>query len=1212
MAAIFISHSSRDRDIAIELRERLTERKYASLFLDLDREDGIVVGEQWERVLYRELRSCQIVIALVSDAWLDSRWCFAEATHAREKGKRILGLKITDKVPSIFTDTQMIDFRPAHRADAYERLWTGLELALDPRGRAAWDRRRPPYPGLVQFNEEDAAVYFGRNDDVRQLQERVEAARRNPTRPTSLLLVLGASGSGKSSLVRAGLIPALRRDPESWLLVEPFRPGSRPVTELAKAVAALRGAPAWRETRDVLTAANPSELADLADDLRTSAGHRTATPLVIIDQLEESIESDEDVSGALIPLQQAGWIVIATLRSDFLARFQQKMRAVYEPFALGPLSDLAAVVSGPARVAALDLEPGLVDALVADTRTSEALPLLAFTLRELWQVLDGSGTLTTRHYREQLGGLDGAIRRAAEKAFAGESDEAALRQAFLRLAQVSEAGQFQRRLCRWSDIPAAARPRLQQFVNARLLVSREFDGDPVIEVAHETLFSAWDRLRQWLADDREFLLWRRRLDSVRQVWGLSRDDGALLRGGLLAEAERWAREHPLDLAEQEFVSASVALRDREVQEREEHARRLQEQRDLALARYLAGEALRAPDPRLGLLLAIEAVRVRDMLETRSAIIERLLRTHRVHTSLYPGAFSIFSGLVMSRDGARLAVRVEGLVRVYEIGTLSWRDYAVPGIAERVGPVIFDAAGSHLLTTTFDREVVELTQPGASRTVISLPRFEFEMITAMALHPSEPRLAAAHVGGLVTVHDLITGARGPDLEADRSDKDWLPVVLSFDEAGGVLVTVNHDGKTRAVNYPEGESYEMNDVTQTIVDDIVKASGQRVVGGGLENVVKLDGVECHGHADSVWRLADAPASRFVATLSQDQSVILWDRRQPRPRILLDTTPSSSTRLPQLDDITWSPDGRLVAVAADDRRVIVFDVETGRREVVLDGYKGEVASVAFSPDGRWLASGSWTGELRLWDLRASESVRLPSHDNSILRVRWSPDGGWLASLDFPNAMTIWDLEKRQPRGRWTSSYAKRDKPVKSLAVHPDGRRVAVCDEEGFIQMISVDSLKPSINDQGYSDANYTLAFRHDGLLASGGGDRRVDLWNIENGDLTGALRGHRGPVLSAAFSPGGSILATGSFDSTIILWDVASAQPFATPLTGHQDSVTGVAFSPDGRRLASCGRDGLVFLWDVQLADWIAVAQQKAGRTLTPRERQQFLGESPEEAD
>jgi len=440
---------------------------------------------------------------------------------------------------------------------------------------------------------------------------------------------------------------------------------------------------------------------------------------------------------------------------------------------------------------------------------------------------------------------------------------------------------------------------------------------------------------------------------------------------------------------------------------------------------------------------------------------------------------------------------------------------------------------------------------------------------------------------------------------------MPLVLSFDEAGGVLVAVNHDGQMRAWNYPEGESYELNDYSQVIVDEIVEHGGQGVVHGGLENVVKLDRSDCHGHADSVWRFADAPASRFAATSSQDGSVILWDRRQPRPRMLLDTAPPSSTRLPQVDDIAWSPDGRLVAVAADDRRVIVFDVEAGRREMALDGYEGEVASVAFSPDGRWLASGSWTGELRLWDLRASESIALPNQNNAVPHVRWSPDGSWLASLDHPNALIIWDLETRQPRARWTSSFASHEKPVISFAVHPDGSRVAVCDDNGFIEVFSLESLRVTNNDMGHSEAVRALAFRHDGLLASCGVDRRVHLWNIETGDLTEALKGHRGPVLSAAFSPDGSILATGSYDSTIILWDVASRQPFASPLTGHTGWVTGLVFSPDGRRVASCGRDGLVYLWDVQLADWIALAQQKAGRALTPRERQQYLDESLEAA-
>jgi len=317
--------------------------------------------------------------------------------------------------------------------------------------------------------------------------------------------------------------------------------------------------------------------------------------------------------------------------------------------------------------------------------------------------------------------------------------------------------------------------------------------------------------------------------------------------------------------------------------------------------------------------------------------------------------------------------------------------------------------------------------------------------------------------------------------------------------------------------------------------------------------------------------------------------------------------STRLPQVDDISWSPDGRLVAVATDDRRVIVFDVETGRRALVLDGYEGEASSVAFSPDGRWLASGSRAGELRLWDLRASESIPLSSQSKEIGHVRWSPDGRWLGSLDPPNALTIWDLETREPRARLTISFARHDTPVTSFAVHPDGASVAVCDSNGFIEVRSIESQKVINNDMGHSGAVRALAFRHDGVLASCGVDRRVHLWSVETGESRGVLKGHRGPVLAAAFSPDGSILATGSYDSTIILWAVAAREPFATPLMGHRGWVTGLAFSPDGRRVASCGRDGLVYLWDVQLADWIALAQQKAGRTLTPRERQQFLGES-----
>ena len=161
MSAIFISHSSKNKDLACELYQRLQAKHYHSVFLDVDRDDGIIAGEKWEKVLYRELRTCQVLIALVSKQWLASRWCFAEFSHAREKGKTIIGLQLANKInQSVLNDTQVIQFTPNARDEGYESLWRGLQNALDIRGFHRWKEKdergqpRAPYPGFKTFQEQ--------------------------------------------------------------------------------------------------------------------------------------------------------------------------------------------------------------------------------------------------------------------------------------------------------------------------------------------------------------------------------------------------------------------------------------------------------------------------------------------------------------------------------------------------------------------------------------------------------------------------------------------------------------------------------------------------------------------------------------------------------------------------------------------------------------------------------------------------------------------------------------------------------------------------------------------------------------------------------------------------------------------------------------------------------------------------------------------------
>jgi TIR domain len=269
VARVFISHSSRDNEAAARIKAWLQERGFETPFLDFDKHAGIPPGADWERTLYQQVERSEAVIIIQTPNWLESKWCFAEFTQARALGKPIFPIIETPTGGTLISpDIQALDLR-SDREGGLERLASALtRIALDAQGGFAWDATRPPYPGLLAFQEEDAALYFGRDDEIRRLIERLNARRAQGG--NRLLALLGASGSGKSSLLRAGVIPRLKRDPRNWIVLPTIRPQVRPVDELARSLAVAAGPGTdWRSLQAALLAADPVPvLRDLAGTLR--------------------------------------------------------------------------------------------------------------------------------------------------------------------------------------------------------------------------------------------------------------------------------------------------------------------------------------------------------------------------------------------------------------------------------------------------------------------------------------------------------------------------------------------------------------------------------------------------------------------------------------------------------------------------------------------------------------------------------------------------------------------------------------------------------------------------------------------------------------------------------------------------------------------------------------------------------------------------------
>jgi hypothetical protein len=433
MARVFISHSSRDNEPAARIKTWLAEQGFETPFLDYDKHGGIPPGADWEKTLYREIERCEAVVIIQTPNWLESKWCFAEFTQARALGKSIFPIIETPTGDTLISpDIQALDLR-MDREGGLEQLSGELtRIALDAQGGFGWDASRPPYPGLLAFQEEDAALYFGRDDDIRRLIERLNARRSQGG--TKLIALLGASGSGKSSLLRAGVIPRLKRAGRNWVVLPPMRPQVRPVDEMARSLAvACGGDMDWRKLREDLNGDNLAlTLSDIANDLRINAGANEAQILLPIDQSEELFgAADPDQALRFFEILNVAmandlpFIAVMALRSDYLGLLQsaERLTARFEEFSLGPmpLARIPQIIEGPARVAGLNIDEAFVHQAARDAQTEDALPLLAFALRELYDRAADDNYLSLDEYnalgdpKEGLTPLENAVRKAAEE-----------------------------------------------------------------------------------------------------------------------------------------------------------------------------------------------------------------------------------------------------------------------------------------------------------------------------------------------------------------------------------------------------------------------------------------------------------------------------------------------------------------------------------------------------------------------------------------------------------------------------------------------------------------------------------------------------------------------------------------------------------------------------------------------------------------------------
>lgn len=580
MGLIFVSHSSHDNADAEAMRDWLASQGWGEVFLDLDPSAGLAPGQHWREELRKNGERCSAVVVLISPHWVASTWCLTEFLLAAQLGKEVFPVLIapcplTDLPIELTATYQLADIStPAKRPDGYLRLRIGLQRAGLHPDSFPWpppsEPRRPLFRGLRVLEEPDAAIFFGRDA---QITGALDAIRRlRDAGRERMLVILGASGSGKSSFLRAGLLARLKRDTERFLVLPTLRPGMAPLTGSTglRGALGLDGPLHGAVIRTHLAQRRELVLERLGKNTSTAHEAPSLPPTVVlpIDQAEELLLADSEEAASAVAAIAAGleadpnFLLLLTIRSDSFGMLQgdSLLSNVQRlPFDLPRLTSASfrEVIEGPTRLpgAGISIDRDLVDQLIEDFEGGDALPLLAFTLERLVTDHGASGRIKKRAYLDEMKGVGGAIRKAVDIAFSMaaenpglprgrvELDRLAQRTFVPGLVRIDDAAAVpKRRIALRSQLPHEAHPLIDCLVDQRLLVADTTGTEQTIEVTHEAVLRHWRELDGWVADRRDELSLAERVRSAAGDWRDAKDsakrEALIHRGERLRSSER--------------------------------------------------------------------------------------------------------------------------------------------------------------------------------------------------------------------------------------------------------------------------------------------------------------------------------------------------------------------------------------------------------------------------------------------------------------------------------------------------------------------------------------------------------------------------------------------------------------------------------------------------------------------------------------------------
>jgi WD40 repeat protein/serine/threonine protein kinase len=1074
-----------------------------------------------------------------------------------------------------------------HRTPSARALLAELEALAPGRRAALVGDDGSPFAGLAAFQEADADRFFGRDRDIDHV---VTELRSRP-----LVAVVGPSGAGKSSLVRAGVIPALKRSGEGWD-AHVVRPGREPLAALATMFVQTHSSS--RDTGDTGPASDDASavLVPLVERIRAEPGYlgarlraRATSKLrrivVFVDQLEElyTLGASPDERAAFLAClaavaddAAAPLRVIVSMRSDFLDRLTEDRRLgaeVTRGLVLLPPMDrdgMREALLRPVEAAEYRFEPpALMDRMVEVlAATPGALPLLQFTAARLWELRDTGRRLLTEQSYEQLGGVAGALATHADAVLAGMSSaRQVLARAVLErlvtpertraLVSVAELRALHRDPDTVDDI-------VQHLATMRLVVIERGDEgeEHTVELVHESLIDRWPTLARWLSENQEDAAMLARLRGAARDWERGgRAAGLLWSGEAAREAHAWQLRYRGELApaEQRYLDAVLTAA-----ERARRVRRRVVGGLLAVATavavamsWLAWRQTMARQEAAASAARAEQAAARARDATRMAALRAMAEDSTTQMALVreiEGTGSPPQGAVHEAKRLLHAHVARAVFTDHDNG---------------VTAASFSPDGQHVVSASYDKTVRVWQADGSGAPIVL--RGHDDVVRSASFSPDGQQVVSASWDKTVRVW--------------RADGSGMPMVLrghddavtsaSFSPAGRRVVSASWDKTVRVWNADgSGAPIVLRGHDEGVWSASFSPDGRQVVSASRDKTVRIwktDGsgapIVLRGHDDAVFSARFSPDGRQVVSASWDKTVRIWKTDGSGAPMVLrghdDAVFSAS----------FSPDGQHVVSASRDTTVRVWKADGSGAPTVLRGHGDAVHSASFSPDGQLVVSGSWDKTARVWKVdNVEEPRRLPGHDTDVLMASFSADGQQVVSASADKTVRVWNAD-----GSGAPIVLRgHDDAVTSASFSADGQQVASASLDKTVRVWKVDGSGAPIILRGHDDSVHSASFSADGRhVVSASYDKTARVWNADGSGAPIVLRGHADGVTSASFSADGQRVVSASADKTVRVWKVdGSGAPII--LRGHGDVVWFASFSPDGQLVVSASADKTVRVW------------------------------------